>query len=178
MTTNETPIATAVLPLKSEAVVRAEQEARAIVSRVTQKLIESGNDLKVAAPYPHGGMSREEYMQVLSTYQLFSSLTTRRKSSCGMNEPILVDITPTKVERFVQEAKEDAAYNYDLFIAKLNMKIGACTSATLTGNHVWSQSILTATKNNGTKENWKTQMIVNCSKLGKLFNQFPTRKVK
>lgn len=82
------------------------------------------------------------------------------------------------VEKFIQAAKADAAAQYEAFVAKLQQKIGEVKNATLKGNHVWSYSILTVEKPDGTVEHWKTQMIINVSKLGKMFNQFPTRKVK
>jgi hypothetical protein len=82
------------------------------------------------------------------------------------------------VERFITRAKEDAAAQYDSYVQKLIGKIGEVTAASLDGDHVWGFSYLTVTLPNGKKEVWKTQMIVNISKLGKLFNQFPTRKMK
>jgi len=175
---NETPIAAAVLPLKSEAISRAEQEAQKVVESVREQLEAAGHDVRVAAPYPNGGLSRGPFMLALGKYLLFSALTVWRKTTYGMNEPMLADVTDERVERFIKEAKENAAKEYDLFVAKLEEKIGTCASAELTGNHVWSHSILTIKKEDETIERWKTQMIVNCSKLGKLFNQFPTRKVK
>lgn len=122
----------------------------------------------------HGNL----YMRQLGVYNLFASLTRWRSGSVGMNDPMMADVVPEKVEKFVKEAEEDAAKEYDLFVAKLEEKIGACVSAELAGNHVWSHSILTVTKQDGTGERWKTQMILNVSKYGKVFNQFPTRKVK
>jgi len=80
--------------------------------------------------------------------------------------------------RFIKSACENAAFQYDAFIAKLDKKIGEAVSAELSGNHVWSFSVLTVEKADGSIEHWKTQMIINFSKLGKMFNQFPTRKIK
>jgi len=94
------------------------------------------------------------------------------------NDPEIIRISDDLVARFIKIAKEDAAIQYDEFVAKLVIKIGKVTDATLFGNHVWSFSILTVTKEDGSIEKWKTQMIVNISKLGKLFNQWPTRKMK
>jgi hypothetical protein len=50
--------------------------------------------------------------------------------------------------------------------------------ASITGTHIWGHSVLTVTLPNGTVERWKTQQIVNQSKLGLLFNQWPSRKMK
>ena len=46
------PIETVVLPLKVDAVERAEKEAKAVIARVEKGLEEAGWDLNVAAPYP------------------------------------------------------------------------------------------------------------------------------
>lgn len=63
-------------------------------------------------------------------------------------------------------------------MAKLIGKIGPVTSATIKGNHVWGHSVLTITNPDAVVEHWKTRQIVNVSKLGKLFNQWPTRKTE
>lgn len=174
----ETPIAAAVLPLKSEAIERAEQEARNAAEDVGRLLEDVGSDLDKAVPPPNGNMKRAEYKAAESRQHFFQRLTTSRNAYRGMRDSWLVDIDPAKVERFVQESRQEAATEYDVFIAKLEEKIGEVASATLVGNHVWQHSILTVTKADGSVESWRTQMIVNVSCLGKLFNQFPTRKVK
>lgn len=61
---------------------------------------------------------------------------------------------------------------------KLEMKIGEHLTATLEGNHVWGDSFITVEKANGENERWRTHTILNVSKLGLYFNQFPTRKIK
>ena len=43
---------------------------------------------------------------------------------------------------------------------------------------MWSYSFLYVTTPSNGDQCWKTQQIINQSKLGKLFNQFPTRKIK
>lgn len=171
-------IEAAVNPLKADAMNRAEKVARETIARVAAKLVAAGNDLKIAAPYPNSSLGRNEYMAKYATYKLYRSLCTWRKSGIGMHEPEMADMDSEKEAKFIEEAREDAAFQYDAFVAKLNKKIGPAKVARLEGNHVWSSSRLHVTKDDGTKEIWKTQMIINVSKLGKLFNQFPTRKVK
>lgn len=171
-------IAAAVLPLKVEAIERAEKEARKRVEWAAEKLQAAGNDLRLVAPRPHGSMSRAQYVQADSVCRFFGNLTRSRQPGWRMGEPQLVDLDSNKIRRFVADAREDAAVSYDAFIAKLEEKIGPCISALLTGNHVWSYSILQVMKVDGEIERWKTQTIVNVSKLGKLFNQYPTRKIK
>jgi hypothetical protein len=179
-TTNASPIARAILPLKSDAVRRAKEEAERLVGNIAKILENAGWDINVAAPRPDGGMPRPQYVAAQSKRTLFSSLTknveqfvTYRRSA---PEPVKMD--EAKIARFVVEAQQAAEVEYDAFVAKMVEKVGTCTSATLSGSHVWGYSLLTLTKADGSTETWKTQMIVNVSKLGKLFNQFPSRKVK
>ena len=173
------PIVKAVLPLKTDAMNRAEEEAKKIVEKVTLVLLQHNNDLKLAAPYPKSwGADRETYLMQMSKYKLYASLVKWRKSSRSPSEPNYVDVDPTRVQKFIEDSKEDAAFQYDQFIMKLVRKIGEVKDATLEGNHVWGYSILTVTLLDDTKQKWKTQQIVNVSKLGKLFNQWPTRKIK
>jgi len=175
------PIEKVVAPLKNDAIERAEQNAKEIIDDVKKQLLEAGNDLKICAPYPRSNMYNAyspAYWIAASKYQLFRSLCKTRKGSHMMNEPILADMDSNYKAKFIKQAKEDAAAQYDAFVAKLVVKIGEVEDAKLVGNHVWSFSILSVTKKDGTTQNWKTQQIINVSKYGKLFNQWPTRKVK
>jgi hypothetical protein len=176
------PIVKAVEPLKADAIKRAEEEANKIIQRVTDLLHQAGNDIQIAAPYPKSvgpnALWGEHYHMALSKYKLFKSLTKSRKGSRSPNEPDFADIDQNLVQRFIKQSKEDAAFQYKQFIHKLVRKIGKVKDAVLEGNHVWGYSILTVTLPDDTKQKWKTQQIVNVSKLGKLFNQWPTRKVK
>ena len=167
-----------ILPLKEDAVNRATQEAQKLVDKVTADLLAAGNDFNVCAPYPKSNRcSRPAYLQGMARVQLFRSICKSRQCTHSINEPWLADVNPEYVARFLEVARQDAAADYDAFVVKLVAKIGDVDEATLAGNHVWSFSILKVTKD-GVSENWKTQQIVNVSKLGKLFNQWPTRKVK
>jgi hypothetical protein len=172
-------IEAAVLPLKVDAMQRAEEYAREIISKTTQELEAAGFDLEVAAPFPSSyGYNRFEYEKKHAEYFLFQKLTTWRKSSYSNHEPHLADMDLARCEKFVKEARENAAAQYDAYVAKLNKKIGEVTLAVLEGNHVWSYSILRVATTAGEKQSWKTTMIVNQSKYGKVFNQFPTRRIK
>lgn len=173
------PIELAVAPLKDAAIERAEKDSQALIERCRQQLAEGGYDLKVVAPYPSSrGGGTFAYYQSLARYQTFSAITKWRKGSYSMGEPHYADINDAMCAEFITRRKREAAEQYDEFVAKLIGKIGHVTKAELDGNHVWSHSILTVTKLDGSVERWKTQQIVNVSKLGKYFNQWPTRKIK
>jgi hypothetical protein len=174
-------IEAAVAPLKIDAIARAEQIATAAVERVRKELEEAGFDLNVCAPYPSYRMHLSQWEQIKAEtkYRQFRSLCQWRKNqSVRPGGPCYADVTPELAERYIENAKQNAAEQYDAFVKKLIFKIGDVTEATLEGNHVWSESYLTVVTVGGERQMWKTQMIVNTSKLGKLFNQFPTRKVK
>lgn len=179
-----TPIAKAVAPVKADAIVRAEKDAREYVVRLTDVLAKNGFDLNKVAPAPNSlKTGREEYRTMQNRRNLFTSFTRERddndrNSWRDMTAAKIVEVDPAKVERFVDTAKEAAAMHYDSFVYKLVEKIGETTEARLEGNHVWGRSILHVTLKSGEKQKWKTQQIVNCSVYGLLFNQWPTRLVK
>jgi hypothetical protein len=175
------PIEAAVLPLKQDAIDRAAQEARKMVEHMSRRLTECENNADTLAPYPR--YNDPAYKEKLARHNFLKSLTTadkavRDKAARKLNEPNIRFIDNEKVELFVQQSMDIAAAQYVAFVAKLCNKIFHCVSAELDGNHVWSHSILTVTYSSGAVERYKTQMIVNVSKHGKLFNQWPTRKVK
>jgi hypothetical protein len=172
------PIETAVAPLKADAIARAEQEVATLVANVTRALEAANWDRAVAAPYPNARQSRASYQQAMTKVRLFASLTRSLAISRMMHEPDYCRIVPELVEHFTEQARRDAAFQYEAFVAKLVKKIGDVADASLHGNHVWSYSILTVTLADDSRQTWKTQQIVNVSKLGKLFNQWPTRKLK
>ncbi len=174
------PVVIAVEPLKTDAVERAEKEAKKVVENVKKTLAENENDLNKVAPYPSGfGISRLEYSTKLAKYNLYNSLTRWKEGhTVTPHSPNYVYVDSAKVQKFIKKSKEDAALQYDAFVLKLTEKIGPTRSAILTGNHVWSWSLLEVVTKSGEKQIWKTQQITNVSKLGRLFYQWPTRKVK
>lgn len=174
-----TPIRDAVLPLLTDAQYRAEGFARSIVERFETELMAADWDANIVAPYPSNTrVSRSEWQRARERYALLRRLTEWVASSRHPSDPEIVVFNQERVERFISEARENAAAQYELFIRKLETKVGEHVAATLEGNHVWGYSLLHVTKGDGTTETWKTQQIVNVSKLSKVFNQWPTRKVK
>lgn len=174
-----TQIAVAVEPLRTQAMDAAEMFARQYAAGLLAELEAAGWDAKKVAPYPKNTLSRPAYIQAQNKYRMVRKLTrwvNHSEASIPSNPEIVAPHAPA-LEEFAQEAREDASAQYSAFIAKLEAKVGAHTSATLQGNHVWSHSILTVETPQG-QQTWKTQQIINVSKLGKVFNQWPTRQVK
>lgn len=170
----------AVRPLKKDAIERAKQTAEQEVEKVRSDLAEAGGDINKAAPYPqrlHGFQHEIARMR----YQKFHALVVPHpdhRPSYTRNAPYIVMLDEEKAKRFIQQRMDWAAEEYEAFVAKLVKKIGEVTKAKLIGNHVWSYSTLIVTTPDGEEQAWKTQQIVNYSKLGKPFNQWPTRRMK
>lgn len=181
------PVGKSVHPLKVQAVERAEAEAVKEIEAVRAKMAAGGWDLNVVAPYPESNMNRDEYQKRVSRHHKFARLTKTAAGHeyRGHRQTDVREMSKEGCEREITKWRESAAFQYDAFICKLVRKIGPCASATLTGSHVWSHSILTVTKlmdvgDNHTTvtEHWKTQQIENRSVLGLYFPQWPTRLVK
>lgn len=172
------PIGKAVEPLRIDAINKAEQKSLEIIENIKKLLSDNNNNLDIIAPYPKSNIGKNEYLQALQKRKNIQMVTKPRFSVRNMSDPNIVDICQNKIEDFINTNKELAAQQYDSFVKKLISKIGDVKEANLIGNHVWAESFLTVTKLDDTKEVWKTQQIVNISKLGTLFNQWPTRKIK
>lgn len=172
-----TPIADAVEPLRASAVQHAAEYAEAYIERVLANIARHGWDFDKAYPLPTSRMSRSEYTQVAISRMNASRLVSWTKPSIRTGEPCIVVRSDKGCAKFVQDAKDDADASYTAFVAKLEAKVGEHQRATLEGNHVWGFSVLTVLTADG-EQRWKTQQILNVSKLGKVFNQWPTRLVK
>lgn len=168
----------AVAPLRDAAMNRAEEIVRGIIASWVAKLIAANWDREIVAPFPSSTrLGREAYRKAQAEYYQVRSITKGTVVARAMHSPDICTLSDELCERLVNTFREQAAGQYEEYVAKLNKKIGAVADATLRGNHVWSLSFLDVTKEDGSKETWKTRMIMNCSIYGKLFNQWPTRKV-
>jgi hypothetical protein len=175
------PIEKAVLPLKKDAIARAKETAERDIERIRSDLEAAGGDINQAAPYPKHSSYGMTYATSRMRYNEFHSVTKAHpdhRPSYRSNEPYFVVIDEDKAKRFIEQRMEWAAADYDSFVIKLVKKIGEVKNAKLHGNHVWGYSTLVVTKPDGEVQAWKTQQIVNYSKLGKPFNQWPTRRMK
>lgn len=179
------PIEKAVLPLKKDAIARAKAEAEHVIQQTRDDLVKAGGDINTAAPYPASygskalhGIAREIARMRYNLFHALIKADPAHRPSYRPDEPSYVLIDEDKVQRFIKQRMEWAAADYDAFVIKLVKKIGDTKSAKLHGNHVWGYSTLIVTIPDGELQAWKTQQIVNHSKLGKPFNQWPTRRLK
>lgn len=169
------PVYQAVLPLKTHAQDKAEELYRARVEKAKAVIAKHGGDLDSIAPYPvpYDRVAKEA-TDLARSYYL---------SICIFDPEVeqgnFIVIAPSKIEDEVRKVRQQAGYNFEAYVAKLHVKIGdKVLSAKLQGQFVWQGSTLvvqTATKG---EQIWKTDTIINCSKYGILFNQYPTRQAK
>lgn len=178
------PIEIAVAPLKEVAIEGAIEYAKKYLASLKSELEAANWDLRAVAPEPSARMSRSEYKIAERKRKLFLGLVNLRKdndTSIRRNNmpPQYCDWSVTGAVAFVEEAKLETAMQFDGYVEKLTSKIGQVQDAQITVNRgVWGESVLTVTKHDGSVERWKTQQIYNISSLGKVFPQWPTRKIR
>ena len=169
----------AVLPLKEEAIRYAEKYAQETIASVIAKLEQANHDINKAAPFPNSATTtKSEYMAAMIQRRIFENLTSRVNPVYSFKQPVYVQLNDIKVQSYIMQAKQDAANQYERFVRKLQCKIGSVQSATLQGTSVWIESFLNIVKESGEKQCWKTRLVMNHSKYGRIFAQFPTRQIK
>lgn len=169
----------AVAPLKEIAKQRATQLATKTIAKVKKELEENDMDASIIAPFPSSmNISRADYREQKEKYDFVRRITDNVHVSRSMNDPDTRSFNTERENKMIQIFEEKAIASYDAYVNKLNTKIGEVKSAELSGENLWEYSFLTVETKDGEVQTWKTQMIMNVSKLGTLFNQWPTRKVK
>ena len=161
-------IANAVAPLKELATKEAIRVADGVIVRVLADLAAHDWDLNRCAPIPNSGVGRAAYKSAMAKRSLYQSLAAyvETKICRRPTDPYLLQKSETLEALFVKRQIESAVHAYDMYVAKLAAKAGEVTDAKLdVSSSVWGSSVLTVTKTNGSFQNWKTQMIVNCSVL-------------
>ena len=181
-------IAIALEPLREDAVRVARQKAERMTGKIYAHLIMHQWDLNAAYPYPWGGtrrLSQEDYTQAKAKRQMAESLTVKdesKRTSLRIGDPYFVVADDNRAKDFCDFNMLEASLQFDNFVAKLTRKISDLSpvvEAQITEHgDLWQFSILTCTHKDGSTTKWKTKQIINVSKLGKLFNQWPTNQVK
>jgi hypothetical protein len=174
------PVGLCIHPMKIDAVDAMEKQVRTRIEKLLAKLAEHDGDIFKAFPYDEGYSEAAKTARTLHNFVCRLSVATEELIEVrkwGVRNFKRVR-NPEGIERVVQEQRDMAAMNYDMFICKMVTKVGpGVDSATITGSHVWGNSILTVKKGDKV-ERWHTQTIWNYSKYGLPFNQFPSRKMK
>lgn len=177
MTKALSPIAQAVEPRRVASIERARESALRYVEAVRARLVEAGMDFDAAFPRPTIRMSRVEYRSAQSVRDTAIRLCRVLVSTRRPGDPLPVEISEEGVARFVAQIEADASADFDAYVAKLESKVGETVEAEINASPLWNGSVLTVRTIAGAVERWSTKQIVNVSVLGKLFNQWPTRRM-
>lgn len=174
------PVALAVEPLRQATIDKTEELARAKIARVAAELAEAGRDLNKCAPYPRSvGISRSDYVSAVNKYHLYSSLTVCDRCTHTPGQERLATMSDKGCARYIEQAKKEAAFQFDAFVVKMVAKVGPVSLAALQVDAgVWGRSVLTVATPSGETVHWLTQQIINYSKLGLPYNQWPSRRIK
>lgn len=132
-------------------------------------------DLDEVAPTPTAGIGRAAYIAMANKREFLSSLTVATRSGPGKN---IRAYSAERKKALMDEASQDAHDNYMAWVAKIIDKIGKVVQTAEMSGNPWTGSTLSVVTQDGEKQVWHTKMIINASKYGKLFNQFPSRRDK
>lgn len=175
------PVALTILPLMLKAQDEREAAERRDIAELKAELEANGMDANKVAPYPYGGNYGAKYYLAKGKYD-FCHAVARTVKSCGPKDPCIVEMDEKMIARYIERARDEAGFEFEMFVYKLCGKVGAVDTAdidteydTSTGYSLWRRSKLTVTKS-GASEVWNTKRIWNRSKYGRVFNQYPTRK--
>ena len=155
-------LSTMLAPVRAQYAERAEVLAQEFVARVKTKLADAGGDAKKAFPKP------ERYNQ-FDPYTAYRAFVTYPDTK-------VATITYATVAKFVAHQRRNAQAEVDAYIIKLALKIGKAVVALTVRGDLWNGSTLNVTCADGEAQTWHTRCILNCSCLGKVFNQWPTRR--
>lgn len=166
---------------------RAEYHARIVeltaksVENLFAQLEADGWDAQKSYSFPNSSFGNcQSYLMGKESYEFCRKFTKAVNSCRGMHQPEpRVKKTPAEIATIIEAIAAKATVEYfDGWIYKLSGKIGKpVKTATVRGN-LWTGSQLDVTTTDGERQVWNTQIILNTSVLGKLFNQFPTRRAK
>ena len=186
-------IASAVEPQRAAAIEAVRVAATERIERFRAQLAEHNGNVGAFAPRPVSHQTKEtgtkwcgrgNWKATERAHKFAMSITTdvndqqSEKWSRWYDPSACRAINEAAAQRWIDQCADAADADYSAFISKLTAKVGDVVTADLAGDHVWSHSVLTVERADGSVERWKTQRIINTSVHGLLFNQWPTRKVK
>lgn len=175
----KTIIEAAVEPQREDAVAAAVERMTDRINVELAKLAAVDGDLNKLYERPSSRIhDRNEYRKLAALRGFIYSITEKPRARLDYlpSGPDYRVPDGRRFEAVIARTAQQASLAFDAYVAKLSAKIGECVAAEVEG-WLWQHSILTVTRADGSVERWKTQCIINVSVLGKLFNQWPTRKV-
>ena len=145
-----------------------------------RKYLEENGGLSKVAPYP----SMSDFTSDRTSILAGKRVTTRHFDEAGYNgakekhESYKMFVT-MKREEYVEMNGKQAHESFMAWICKMAAKIGKkVLKADMTGVDPWAESVLAVETEGGDEQIWHTRMIINRSKYGKMFHQFPSRRVR
>lgn len=182
-------IATALQPLHQAIYTLVSDKLKLSITNLYETLTKDGWDRQVNYSYPIYAKckGRIDYQIKIEQYDLARKWTvTDSKYSRSFNDPDPCHPLSEEelVKRIDQEATRVAGDTLRSYAAKMTAKVdgfapGRTISEVSYSGHSdpWSHSFITVKFQDGGEDlKMRTKMIVNCSPLGKLFNQFPTTR--
>ena len=172
-----TAIADATHPMKIAAMEKTRKEAEEYLEKIKAILEENDFDPYKVVPKPFKTPDTPFNISYFAEKEAdakrypYMFMVDRNGSKYGWSE--------NKAQKYIANCVNGTADHYNEYVSKMNNKIKNPVSAKFSWvSDVWGSSMLEVTLPDGTTEYWKTQIIVNVSKLGNLFNQWPTRRIK
>jgi hypothetical protein len=168
-------------PMRLATIELAEQRTRARAASVYSRIASMGGDIHAAYPYPNPRLGDRAYHENKSAYLFAMSIValdfTKNSPIRHHTDPLFVVPCDDSLNKVVAEERKSADEQFEAYLVKLAGKTGPVANATLhaSGAGVWEQSTLVVTRPDGTTAVFITKRIINVSKLGKLFYQWPTR---
>jgi hypothetical protein len=180
---NRAAIDVALTPTLKSIKASIKESYSAAIARIFEKIDEAGGDLKKAFPVNPNGWNYKQQKAEKAFARQWVKIT---QHAYGMHDPVLCEKLPiTIVEAKIEEIAETESHaTLAAYVFKLTAKVAQhfegeeIEAVTYSGERdPWNTSILAVDFKSGGKGELSTKMIINCSGLGKLFNQFPTRKI-
>ena len=163
---------------KAEYIEKAKEMAGQQYDQAMKQLAKHDWDIDKLAPAPNSKLGRDAYKAAEANRSFYMNLTDSGATTPSFRVSSIRKASPAKRASMIANAAEGAEASYLAWVTKMVDKIGkSVESAEMTGSP-WTGSKLSVKSHDGESQTWHTQMIINQSKYGTLFNQFPSRRLK
>ena len=154
----------------------AEKRAKEFVDARLEALKKADWDLNKVAPRPKSDDAN--YTTMMIRHSLYTAITNSKSAIQRRNDPDIRVPNQGAIKHYISDAVKGAETSYRDFMHKMITKIGKPVIDAKMAGSIWVNAVLTVTTDDGESQVWNTKMILNFSKYQKMFNQFPSRKVK
>lgn len=162
---------------RNEYRVRCLEHIRSTVQRTVEMVEAHKHDLNKAYPYPAHREQRET-ARMMHENRRFAEKFFQGATSSNYQAGVYIVVRRDNNEEVIQALADKMVSDYfDGYIYKLSKKIGKPVKTATHEGSLWTNCKLTVTCEDGETQVWHTKCIFNCSCLGKVFNQWPTRRV-